>query len=168
MKTIPVQKLSLKSSFNSFKFLTFRYDNMNAMIMRNHGQALVGIILRMIPAMGGSPSQSLASITRSVLSDLSQIANHQGIKGLVLYLKTVSVLTQQYLGGYRCKSTTTRVSITKSGIPRMFPPVIRKQLKLGNTFYMKYSLTLASLYRDLLYEGPIKLQSITNPFSGKD
>lgn len=168
MPNTKVERLSLKGIYNTFKFKSFNYDNINAMITRNGGQAMVGIILRMIPAMGGQPSQLMASVTRKLLVRISSIAKDQGIPGVVKYLKTVSVQTQQFLGGHRVDTMSPRVSRTKSGIPRLFPPVIRAQIRKGNTFFIKYSLTIASLYRDMQYEGPLKLGSITNPFNGNE
>jgi len=137
------------------------------MITRNSGQALVGIILRMVPAMGGKPSRFIASISRSFLKFIGPIAASQGLPGLVKYLKTVSVQTQQYLGGYSDIPINPRVSRTKSGIPRCFPPVIRQGLRKFNTFFIRWSLTISSLYRDVVYEGPLKIKSITDPFNGK-
>lgn len=151
---------------NAFRFKTFRYDSMSAMITRNSGQALVGLIFRLCPAMGGKPSKFIGSSSRHVLGTLAAIAASQGLPGVVKYLKTVSVQTQQYLGGNSNIPFSPRVSRTNSGIPRIFPPKIRVGLRNFNTFFIRWSLTISSLYRDIVYEGPLKLNSIIDPFCG--
>lgn len=74
--------------------------------------------------------------------------------------------TQQSIAGYNTV-TKVRVSRTKSGLPRAFPVVIRRMIRSGSVAYMRLALTLSSLYRDLIYDSPPKLSSITNPFSGQ-
>lgn len=152
---------------NSFRFRSFNYDSMSAMITRNSGLAMVGLIIRLCPAMGGKPSAFVASSTKLTLVKLASIAKHQGLPGLVKYLKIVSVQTQQYLGGHH-SVMHPRISRTNSGIPRLFPPLVRKMIKASNIFFIRWSLTIASLYRDVMFEGPLKLSTIIKPFDGKE
>lgn len=169
MKTPMIKSKFSRDSLErvNFTFKSFNYDTVSAMISRNAGLAMVGIILRLSHAMGGKPSKSLASNTRVTLGTLAHVAQSQGLPGLVKFLKSVSVRTQQYLGGYT-SVTTPRISVTKSGIPRLFPPMIRRNLRSSQSFFIRWSLTIASLYRDVLYEGPLKLSSITDPFKGRE
>jgi len=139
-----------------------------AMFRRNSGQSLVAIIIRLIPAMGGRISPSIVVSIKTILRKLSAIANDQGIIGLVKYLKMVSVLTQQSISGYKIPVMHPRVSRTNSGIPRLFPVSVRNMIRKGNTFYIKFALTVASLYRDLTYSAKPNLSTITDPYSGNE
>lgn len=59
-----------------------------------------------------------------------------------------------------------RVATTRSGIPRVFPVIVRNGIRRSSIFYIRLSLTLASIYRDLIYKGKVNLSTITNPFTG--
>lgn len=137
-----------------------------AMIRRNSGQSLVAVILRLLPACDGRASSNIVITIKNLLRRLSAIANSQGIIGLVKYLKQVSVLTQQIICGYRISTTSPRVKRTNSGIPSLFPVVVRKGIRSSNFFYIRFALTVSSLYRDLTYKAKPNLSSITSPFSG--
>jgi len=139
-----------------------------AMFRRNSGQSLVAIIFRLLPAMGGRISPSLAVSIKTILHRLSAIANDQGIIGLVKYLKMVSILTQQSISGYKIHDMHPRVSRTNSGIPRLFPVPVRNMIRKGNSFYIRFALTVASLYRDLTYNATPNLSTITEPYSGNE
>lgn len=91
------------------------------MITRNGGRSVVGIIVRLIPSMQGRLSRSLIHSVKLLLIKISRIATSQGKIGLVLYLKTCSVLLQQSIMGYRVNTITPRVSRTRSGVPRVIP-----------------------------------------------
>jgi len=152
--------------FSIFQFRSFRLERFAALISRNGGRALTGIFVRMLPVIAGKTTKSLVRVISQSLSRFSFIASTQGIPGLVKYLKAVSVCTQQSIAGYRTV-TGTRVSVTKSGLPRVIPVKCRRMIRLGSTAYMRLSLTLSSLYRDFIYESPVKLDSIIAPYSGK-
>jgi hypothetical protein len=138
---------------------------LTAMFLRNQGQPLVGMVLRLIPACGGKTSPIVVKSLKKILLTLSVIAKPQGIKGLVLYLKQVSVLTQQVICGYKVTTTLPRVKRTKSGIPLIFPANWRLQLVKFNKFYIKFALTITSLYRDLTFKAKPDLSSIIDPGS---
>jgi hypothetical protein len=152
---------------NLFRFSSFVYSKLAGMILRNKGQAITGIILRMLPVMGGKPSRSVVRSIKLVLHSMSDIAHSQGLTGLVKYLKMVSVLTQQIIAGHKTLDTHPRISRTNSGIPRLFPVSIRIGIRKANIFYIRLALTLSSIYRDIVCPANIKLASITNPYSGK-
>lgn len=52
MKIIKINKFRLR-------FKSFIYSKLYAMIARNGGQAIVGLIVRLITAMGDKPSKSI-------------------------------------------------------------------------------------------------------------
>jgi hypothetical protein len=139
----------------------------SAMIARNRGLPMVAVILRLLPAMGGKTSLAVVTSIKTVLRRLSQLMRSQGIKGLVKYLKNVSVLTQQCIAGHKGTVLSPRVKTTKSGIPLVFPPVIRRGIRALNGFHIRFALTMASLYRDLVYSATPNISTITKPFSGQ-
>jgi len=154
----------LKNKFSRFAFRLFRYDSIGDMIMRNHGQALVGIILRLWPTMGGALSKGRVRDVSTSLARFSSIAHSQGLKGLVKYLKQCTVLLQQALSQHSgIAPANPRVSRTKTGIPRVFPVGLRKFIQARQLNSIRLAMTLASLYRDLSYPGDINLLSITKP-----
>lgn len=150
-----------------FTFKSFPLTNLSAMIARNGGQSVVGIILRLFPAMQVNLSPFKVTLVKQVLRTFSKIFQSQGPRGFVKYLKSCSVVTQQALAGYRINDISPRVSRTSSGLPRILPPLFRKLVR-SNTSMMKLALTLFSLFRDILYKSPAKTKTITAPFTGSD
>jgi len=162
----------LSTTVSGFKlpatFKTFRYipEALTGMIMRNHGQAFVGLFIRIITALGGVPSIMLVRSIKTFFSNTCQIANTQGVKGLVLYLKVCNVCLQQYICGHKGSSPMKpRVSLTLSGIPRVIPAWMRNFIRLGHNLHIRLTLSLISIYRDFLFRGSLKLNSITDKSS---
>jgi hypothetical protein len=153
------QKIKFLMSFKSF-----RYEMVSAWFTRKSGQALVGLILRLVPTMSGSVTPGLVKGLKDLLAKLSRIAKFSGSKGLVLYLKACSVSIQQSIGGY--VTPIGFVSRTRKGLPRILPANYRRLITLGNKFYIRLSLTICSLYRDIIYPSKVKIDSITKPFHG--
>lgn len=160
--------LILSQKFGLFRLNTFGYPFLFDMITRNGGLSLVGIILRLFPTMKGGLTPSVLLSIKIMLNRMSLIANCQGKIGFVKYFKQVSVITQKVLGGDKTLTTTPRVKTTKSGIPCFFPSYIRKALRSGQTWSMRLSLTIVSLYRDVIYDSKVNTDSITNPFNGNE
>lgn len=157
----------MKKQFVSiFRLHSFNYDKLAAMISRNGGHSLIGVILRLFPTMGGRVSPSVVKSLKTFFITLSHIAATQGLTGLVKFLKSVSVVTQQSICGHKVHTITPRISRTKAGLPRVFPIFIRRLIRQGNRVYIRLALTLASLYRDIMIPGKLKLETITSQFSG--
>jgi hypothetical protein len=145
-------------------FSSFKYASVNDMICRNAGQAFVAIFKRLLTTMGGACSAGFVYDIKVVLTKFSEIAASQGIKGLVLYLKTCSVCLQQHICGHVGGSPNVpRVSKTPSGIPRVLPPRLRALMAKGHVVSIRLALTMFSLYRDMEFPGTMKLQTITDP-----
>jgi len=140
----------------------------SAMIARNRGRPMVAVILRLLPAMGGKTSLSIVTSIIKMLRRLSGLIKSQGIKGLVKYLKCTSVLTQQCIAGHKGTVTHPRIKTTKSGIPLLFPPVLRRGIRGLNLVYIRLALTMSSLYRDLIFPALPNLSTITQPFTGSE
>nr|WAY16594.1 putative RNA-dependent RNA polymerase [Rhizoctonia solani mitovirus 115] len=137
------------------------------MILRNKGQAIVGIIARLLPVIAGRVTPTFVKVIKTTLAKVSGVAKTQGIPGVVKYLKAVGISLAQAFAGYKTVQTP-RVSLTNSGFPRLFPVRLRQLMRRGHTAAMRLAMTLSSLYRDLEYDSQPKLGSIVNPFTGKD
>jgi len=87
-----------------------------------------------------------------------------GMKFLVLYLKTSHVQTMQSMGGYVVKDTAliakVRVSKTTKGLPRIIPAQARERIRKGDLFLLRIFLSLFSVYRVFSYSSVTSLQTI--------
>lgn len=99
----------------------------------------------------------------------SAIRQHQGLTGLVKHLKVVTVVVQQILGGHIEKDLTSlgpRISRSKGGFPRILPVEMRNGIRNGEIPMIKLILSLTNIYRVILYETPLKIQTIISPRRG--
>lgn len=154
----------MKNKFQNFKFGSFRYESLSAMVFRNKGQSIAGLILRLIPTMEGNTTVGMVKGIKQTLYHFSKIAHYQGMPGLIKRLKAASVSIQQSLGGY--VTPMPLIARTASGLPRFLPSNFRSLIRSGNKVYIRLSLTLTSLYRDIMIPGKIDLSSVTDPFTG--
>lgn len=153
-------------NFN-IRFKQFKYTALDAMILRNKGQAVTGVIVRLLQVIAGRVTPTLVKVIKTTLARVSSVANSQGIPGVVKYLKAVGISTAQAIAGYKTVQTP-RVSTTNTGIPRLFPVQLRRMIRSGHTAAMRLAMTLSSLYRDLEYSSEPKLGSIVNPSTGDE
>lgn len=112
---------------------------------------------------------SWVKVTRVFVHGSFQIMKKQGIKGLVKYLKSCSVLLQQSVGGHVLKDVGAlgpRVSRTLRGLPRFIPAVQRQSIRKGDVRTVRLWMSFFALYRVLKYEGKLDISTITDP--GKD
>jgi len=92
-----------------------------------------------------------------------------GTKGLVLYLKTCSVLLMQGLPSSSSKYSSrdiqkgVAVSATGDGLPRIIPRDHRHRIRSGDPRYIRLWMTLFGLYRAFSYKAAPKLSTITSP-----
>lgn len=100
---------------------------LTAMSFRNKGHALLLSILNKIEiAVYGETRETIVRGTVRIIKRFYKIYSKQGMKGLVSFLKTCSVISQQALGGHVLPSLTplnTRVSRGCNGFPRVLPKV---------------------------------------------
>jgi len=164
-----ITDMNFKSKFDlRLRFRSFVYESVAAKIARKGGQSMVGIILRLLPAMQGKVNPNVGRVVKTFFRRLSTLAISQGIPGLVKYLKACSVLTQQSIAGYKIREISPRVSRTKSGLPRLLPAPLRRLIRVGCFPYIRVALTCLSVFRDMIYKSPVKLSTIEKPFSGKE
>jgi len=120
----------------------------------------------MVLVMGGRKTTSVTRGTYSLLTVLHRILKTQGVKGVVKYCKSLTVVLQQAIAGYHIRDLKTigpRFKRTRSGLPRVIPILWRREIRKGNTFYMKLCLSISNIYRVMEYEGELKTSTITNP-----
>jgi len=95
-----------------------------------------------------------------------------GLGHLVKYLKTCSILLQQYVArnditfsGHQIGKVA--VKTTRKGLPRLIPQLERKRIRKGDTDCISFWLSLFNLYRylDCSY-GPVNFSTVTEPGVG--
>jgi hypothetical protein len=96
----------------------------------------------------------------------TSLARRQGVRGLVLYLKTCQVLLMQNLPGTLAKHQPrliSKVAVARSadGLPRCIPRFAREQIRRGNVMTLRLWLTFFGIYRILKFAGVLKTQTIT-------
>jgi len=132
--------------------------------------ALLSLFLRLTEVIGLRISSYKVSVMLAFLRKCSHLYKHNGMKGLVNYLKACQVLFQQSLGQMRLHDASElkcRPSRTKAGMPRIIPAQWRYQVRMEeNTQIMKLIMTLLALYRVLEFPGKLKLETITDGFKG--
>jgi len=136
------------------------------MIVRNHGRALIGTFVRMMPIWAGKASRNSVLITKLLMKQISMVAKTQGKVGVVKYLKACTIRLQQALAGQSFSLTSPRVSCTNSGLPRVLPVKLRRLIRGEKTSMMRLALSVLSIFRSVIYPSDPKLDSIINPYSG--
>lgn len=103
-----------------------------------------------------------------------RMRKHHGDMFVVKYLKSCHLAVQKSIGldlikGPRdLEPDLPLPRYSSSRLPRFIPLSDRRAIKAGNSFRIRYWLTLFGLYRILKVPGVFKLNTITDPFSGKD
>jgi hypothetical protein len=103
---------------------------------------------------------------------LLQMQKHHGATTTVKYLKSCHLAIQKCIS--KDQITSLRdiepdlplPRLTTSRLPRFIPLSDRRAIISGSVFRTRYWLTLYSLYRVIKVPGKLKLQTITDPFSG--
>jgi hypothetical protein len=135
------------------------------MILRNKGHAVIGIFVRILAVIAGRVTPNFVRVIKQTLAKMSALAHHQGVPGLVKYLKVCGISLNQAIAGYKSVHTP-RVSTTNAGLPRLLPVQLRRLIRAGHTVSMRLANTLLSLFRDLEYKSEPKWSSIVSPFTG--
>jgi hypothetical protein len=155
----------MKFSPSKFQYPT----NLGAMLSVKRGLPLMRLLYKQLILMGRKVTPNWIRITLVFIRQIHCISQTEGLRGVVIYLKVHSVVLQQSIGGYRVDDLTPlgkRISRTKCGLPRSIPAYVRKLIRNGDTMYIRYYLTMYSLYRDIYVRPVLKLRTITDSFSG--
>jgi hypothetical protein len=168
MKNLYFSKFLSKFSISRFPL---DHSKLTGLISVKRYQQLVPYFIRSLYTIGGRPTRNRAKVCFNFAKKVWTIKVSHGMVGLISYLKTCYVITQQSMGGYRISDVQKvgfRLSRTKSGFPRIIPVHDRKLLRAGDSRTLKFWLTLFSFYRVLIMPGKLKLSTITSPFNGSD
>jgi hypothetical protein len=84
----------------------------------------------------------------------------------VKYLKEATRIVQKFVSG-QVQEVSLGVSVSLvNGLPKLVPGPLRMQIREGNLLTIRAVLTVLSLYKLLDCRPNLKLNSITDPFSG--
>jgi hypothetical protein len=86
----------------------FAYDaaHLAGMVGVKAGRPLIGLFARAVPLVGGVINRSWIKVFVIFARDLWLLKKVNGMGFVVTYLKTCSVLLQQFIGGQRLRSLT--------------------------------------------------------------
>lgn len=116
--------------------------------------------------MGGRLSRSRCAMVVAFVRMCHSLHKHEGMKGLVLYLKTSYVLLQQCTAGYIVDDLgplKRRVRRDRSGIPLWIPRLQRNLIRKQDIKTIRFWTSLVSLYRILHFPAPVSVDSIIKP-----
>lgn len=130
------------------------------MISVKRGLPLVSRFNKLVLSCGGKLSKTYVVISVLLLKQFRWVLQTQGRVGLVLYLKSATILIQQTLSNYKVDQLGPRISRSRTGLPRFLPLFVRQRMLNGDTTLIKFILSVLSLYRSIEYVGELKLSSI--------
>lgn len=124
-KNIKDTDRDLPKSFHAF--IERKLKAFNGMLSRNGGRSLINYLLRYVGDVGGRVTRFKVILICVFSFKLVKVFNAEGSKGLVLFLKSSSVLIQQAAAGYVIEDMNPlkrRVRRDRAGFPCGFPLVI--------------------------------------------
>jgi len=148
--------ISLKSSFELLAlFHTFGFRILNA----------IGTLGRGYPTR----LNFMLKFFRYIL----HLKNKNGENFVVQYLKTGQLAIQKKIAGTpvsSCRDLNPDLNLPRliNGFPYIIPVSDRRLIMRGSSSVIRYWLTLFSLYRIISIPGQLKLNTITDAFSGQD
>jgi len=97
---------------------------------------------------------------------ITYLQNKCGPTFLVQYLKEATRVTQKFIAGQPC-TLSEGVSLSLiNGLPRLIPGSLRSKIRGGDLVTVRAVLTVLTLYKILKCRPKLKINSITDPFSG--
>jgi len=105
-------------------------------------------------------------------SYLMSLRRKHGSTYVVKYLKITQLAIQKCIAGEKIASlreldpTLSFPRVSNSGLPMIIPLSDRRAIKNKSTTVIRFWLTLYSLYRIVNIPGALKLETITDPYSG--
>lgn len=128
-------------------------------------RALGTLLLRVYPLVVGRFTSRWGHAIFVFSCTVRRLWLKQGSKGLVLFLKSCYVATQQAAGGYRIPNVQlvgARIARTSGGLPRIIMKDHRSLIRSGAPWVVAMYLTLFGLYRVIEYPGKVKIRTITD------
>lgn len=131
------------------------------------GRGLINWFNRINYMILGKNTPSITRVVFVLLRGYYRLYRRNGMKFLVLTLKTQHVQLMQAMAGNPVLDSAliakVRVSKSGSGYPRVIPRIHRKMIKAGNVNLAKIYLSLFSLYRVLSFDSVTSLKTIIEP-----
>jgi len=130
------------------------------------GRPLVNHILRMLVTMDITVNLSWVKVVITFLAFCNRLRRSSGMRMLIIYLKAAFVVTQQAAGAMRLQDMSplgVRFARTGTGLPRIIPSLHRRFIRAGDPRYIRFWLTLFSMYRILDMGVKAKINTITDP-----
>jgi len=99
---------------------------------------------------------------------ITQLRLRNGNYFVVKYLKECLRISQHFVAG---SIVTRSIGIPvdlAGGLPRIIPGVLRARFRAGDPRAIRVVFTVLSVFRIIRVPGVLKLNTITDPFKGKD
>jgi len=138
---------------------------LTAALFRKEGRPMLVHLLRQLYLLGGRPNRNWVTIVHNYLRFINKLHKHQGLPGVVKYLKVSGVYIQQVIAGHRLPDAASlgpKVRRCKTGLPSFIPIPHRINIRSGDPVVIRFWTTMCSIYRDIKYEGIVKFSSIIN------
>lgn len=109
--------------------------------------------------------------TKNFILFVLRLFNNHGATFTIQWLKASHVALQKYLGNDRLRSLRTLnadlpLPRLNNGVPRYITVADRVMIRKGDVRFIRFHLGLLNLYRVLEAPGVLKINTITDPFSG--
>lgn len=142
----------------------FKLDKIHEYISVKGGTPFINILKGITLWTGTRYSASSIRFLCTFARTCYVLIRAQGVRGLVIYMKSAHISLMQALGGHRVHDAGklgTRFARTGSGIPRIIPIQFRLRIRNGDQRAIRLSLTLLSVYRVLSFPGILNVDTIT-------
>nr|UJQ92446.1 MAG: putative RNA-dependent RNA polymerase [Mitoviridae sp.] len=131
-------------------------------------KAWVGPLISMGRLVLGSLNRSWVIQIHEFSKSCVHLARKNGVKGLVMYLKTAHVCLMQSLPGSVLRHNSREigkvaVARCRDGLPRIIPRGSRRLIRKGHVGCIRLWMTLLSVYRILPCKGKLKIETIVKP-----
>lgn len=136
-------------------FLKAHKKTLNGQVMSNHGLGLINIGLALYRLVfAKAPTKSTVKVIKHFAREIHYLYCHNGMMYLIKYLKTSSVMLQQYVARNEVLHNSraigkVAVSSTRKGLPRIIPSLQRALIRKGHVQVITFWLSLLNIYRYL-------------------
>lgn len=138
---------------------------LNGLLRVKAGRGWINWLLKVVWILRGSMTAAIARSAVVALRHFYAVYKKQGMPGLVIRTKSLTILLMQSIGGQKvaAQDLGPGVARTPSGLPRIIPRLHREEIRKGNVFFIRLWLSWFSIYRVLNFPGTLKLNTITDP-----
>lgn len=167
----------MKNNFNLLNLLRTKYVQVIKMMpLSNKIGATLALPLRMNSYLSMGRRVGLVTrvnYTMKFINTVLKLWKHHGTNFTIQWLKCSAVALQKYLGNDRLKSLRSLkedlpIPRLRNGLPYYISIEDRRLIRMGHVRVIRFHLGLLNLYRVLEAPGVLKLQTITDSFSGSE